>query len=78
MVEAVLRDEECQVTASVLLEGEYGLSGVFLGVPVVLGSGGWKKVVELPLDGEELKELEECARLIRGRMEELDGWLASS
>ncbi len=78
MVEAVLRDEEFQVTASVLLQGEYGLSGVFLGVPVVLGAGGWKRVVELPLDEEELRELGECARLIRGRMEEIDGWLAGS
>ncbi|MGQ9476737.1 MAG: malate dehydrogenase [Actinomycetota bacterium] len=78
MVEAVLRDEDYLVTASVRLEGEYGLDGVFLGVPVVLGSGGWKKVVELPLDEEERRGLEECARLLRGRMEELDGWLAGA
>lgn len=78
MVRAVLGDEEWRVTASVLLEGEYGLRGVFLGVPVVLGSGGWKKVVELPLASEERRELEECARLIRQRMEELDEWLADS
>jgi malate dehydrogenase len=76
MVEAVLRDEEYLVSASVLLDGEYGLKGVFLGVPVVLGAGGWKRVVELPLNGDELRALEECARLIGGRMEELDGWLA--
>ncbi|WP_287155221.1 malate dehydrogenase [Candidatus Solincola tengchongensis] len=78
MVEAVLRDEDYRVTASVLLEGEYGISGVFLGVPVVLGAGGWKRVVELPLEDQEIEGLEECARLIRSRMEELDGWLAGS
>ncbi|MBC7246283.1 MAG: malate dehydrogenase [Actinobacteria bacterium] len=78
MVRAVLEDEGLQVTASVLLEGEYGLRDVFLGVPVTLGEGGWKKVVELPLDGGERKELEECARRIKARMEELDARLAGS
>lgn len=76
MARAVLEDEGLQVTASVLLEGEYGLRDVFLGVPVVLGEGGWKKVVELPLNDEERKEVEECARRIKGRMEELDARLA--
>ncbi len=78
MVRAVLEDEGLQVAASVLLEGEYGLRGVFLGVPVILGEGGWREVVELPLSGEERKELEDCARRIKERMEELDGWLAGS
>lgn len=78
MVRAVLEDEGVQATASVLLKGEYGLHDVFLGVPVLLGEGGWKKVVEIPLSGEERKELEDCARRIKERMEELDGWLAGS
>jgi len=75
MAGAILEDEDYEVTASVLLQGEYGLDGVFLGVPVVLGRGGWKRVVELPLDAAEREGLEACARTIRERMVELDEWL---
>ena len=75
MVNAILEDEDLQVTASVLLQGEYGLEDVFLGVPVVLGRGGWKRVEELPLLPEEREGLEVSARMIKSRMEELDGWI---
>lgn len=75
MVCAILEDEDLQVTASVLLQGEYGLEDVFLGVPVVLGRGGWKKVEELPLLPEERDGLEISARMIKERMEELDEWI---
>lgn len=78
MVKAMLKDEGWRVVASVLLEGEYGMRDVFLGVPVVLGAGGWREVVELPLTPSERQELEECARLVRERMAELDAWLADS
>lgn len=75
MVRAVLDDEGCRVTASVRLQGEYGLEDVFLGVPVILGAGGWRRVVELPLLPDEREKLAECAGMIKERMEELDGWL---
>jgi malate dehydrogenase len=75
MVIAVLGDEDYEVTASVLLQGEYGLDGVFLGMPIVLGGGGWKRVVELPLNDAEREGLEDCARTIKERMVELDEWL---
>jgi len=75
MVHAVLADEGYQVTASVRLQGEYGLEEVFLGVPVVLGRGGWKSIVELELLPAEREGLEACARMIKERMDELDEWL---
>jgi malate dehydrogenase len=75
MVGAVLRDEDYQLAASVRLQGEYGLREVFLGVPVVLGAGGWKSVVELELLEAERDALRESARMIGERLEELDGWL---
>ena len=75
MVRAILEDEGLQVPASVMLKGEYGLEDVFLGVPVVLGTGGWKEVVELPLLPSEMEGLEKCARLIKERMSKLDEWL---
>ena len=75
MVEAVLTGEGCEVAASVRLRGEYGIDGVFLGVPVLLGRGGWSEVVELPLLPAEMKGLRESARLIKERTDELDAWI---
>lgn len=77
MVRSILLDDGLQTAASVLLEGEYGLRDVFMGVPVVLGEGGWKEVVELPLNAAERKELEESAARIRENMRKLDAWLES-
>lgn len=75
MVRAIINDEKFMVTASVLLQGEYGMEGVFLGVPVIIGRGGWTEIVQLPLNPEEKKGLEECANRIKERLVELDGWL---
>ena len=75
MAQAIMGDEELQVPASVLLDGEYGMRDVFLGVPVTLARGGWKIVVELPLLADEQEGLETCANLIRKRLVELDEWL---
>ena len=78
MVRAILEDEGLQVPASVLLRGEYGLYDVFLGVPVILGKGGWSRIVELPLQPEEREGLERCALLIKERLVGLDEWLENS
>jgi len=75
MVRAILEDEDYEVAASVRLQGEYGLEEVFLGVPVILGKGGWKSVVELELLKAESDALEKSAYMIKERLEELDEWL---
>ena len=49
----MLLDEKRIIPCSVLLEGEYGLSDVCVGVPVKLGAGGVEEVVELELTDEE-------------------------
>jgi malate dehydrogenase len=63
MAESILRDEKRVLTCSVLLEGEYGISGVFLGVPVILGKRGVEKILEINLTEEERSQLRECANL---------------
>lgn len=65
MVAAILRDEKRILPACVLLEGEYGLSGVFLGVPVKLGSDGVEDVIELKLLPEEREALRASAEKVR-------------
>ncbi len=62
MAESILKDEKRVLTCSVYLEGEYGINGVFLGVPVILGKNGVEKILEIKLTSEELEVLKECAR----------------
>lgn len=53
VAEAVIHDQNAIIPCSVLLNGEYGESDLCIGVPVVLGKGGIKKIVELELNEEE-------------------------
>ena len=53
MVQAILKDEKRVVPCSAYLEGEYGASDIYLGVPVLLGAGGVEKILEVDLTDEE-------------------------
>ncbi len=53
MVDSILLDKRRIVPAAAYLEGEYGVDGVFIGVPVILGANGVEKVIELELTDEE-------------------------
>jgi malate dehydrogenase len=65
MVEAVMRDEKRVLACTALLEGEYGIDGLYMGVPVRLGSGGIEAVIELELTEEERGWLAESADAVR-------------
>ena len=53
MAEAYLFDQKRILPCATLLEGEYGVNDLFIGVPVVLGAGGVEKVIELQLTSDE-------------------------
>lgn len=53
MVEAILLDKKRVLPCAAYLEGEYGLSDLYFGVPIVLGAGGMEKIIELPLSEDE-------------------------
>ncbi len=53
MAESYLRDKKRVLTCSALLDGQYGVKGLFVGVPVVIGAGGVERIVELELNDEE-------------------------
>ena len=55
MVEAYMLDKKDLMPCAAYLEGEYGVHGVFAGVPVVIGAGGIERVVEIQLTAEEKK-----------------------
>lgn len=65
MVTAVLLDEKRVLPCTALLEGEYGIDGLYMGVPVKLGAGGIEEVIELDLTDQEQTWLEESAAAVR-------------
>jgi malate dehydrogenase len=69
MVSAILRDEKRILPVCARLEGEYGLSDVFVGVPARLGSKGMEKVIELDLTPEEAQALGTSAETVRSNCE---------
>jgi len=65
MVDAIILDQKRLVPACVYLQGEYGINGVCVGVPVILGAGGAEKIIELKLTEEELAALHRSAAAVR-------------
>ncbi len=71
MVEAVLKDKKRLIPVSAYLTGQYGLSDMYFGVPVILGAGGIEKIIELPLNEEEMALLKKSADAVRATIETL-------
>ncbi|MDF1498855.1 MAG: malate dehydrogenase [Anaerolineales bacterium] len=71
MVEAILKDRNLIVPASVYLQGEYGQEGIFFGVPAQLGRKGLVKVIEYDLNNEEQAALKASADHVRETIEAL-------
>jgi malate dehydrogenase len=65
MVEAILKDKKKILPCSVYLEGEYGIKGLFVGVPVKLGARGVEQIIEIKLTPEEQAALEKSAASVR-------------
>jgi malate dehydrogenase len=65
MVDAVMLDEKRVLPCTAYLEGEYGIDGLYMGVPVKLGAGGIEEIVELDLTDEEQTALQASADAVR-------------
>jgi malate dehydrogenase len=65
MVHAVMLDEKRVLPCTAFLEGEYGIDGLYMGVPVKLGSAGIEEIVELDLSDDEKQQLEDSATAVR-------------
>lgn len=70
MAEAIILDQNRIFPCAAYLKGEYGLKDLFLGVPVKLGHGGIKKIIEVDLNGEERELLNESAEHVRSVLKE--------
>ena len=74
MVDAVMLDEKRVLPCTAYLEGEYGIDGLYMGVPVKLGAGGIEEIIELDLTDDEQTALQASADAVR----EVVGVLARS
>lgn len=72
IVEAIIRDENSILTVSTIIEGEYGIAGIYLGAPAIVGSSGVKKLLEVPLNEEELEKLRKSAETLKKSLSELN------
>ena len=71
--EAVLRDERTVLPVSTLMRGQYGIEGVYLSLPCVVGRRGVERVIELPLNDDERAGLRASADVLRRALESVKG-----
>ncbi|MEE1022174.1 MAG: malate dehydrogenase [Muribaculaceae bacterium] len=71
VVEAIIHDQKCIIPCSALVEGEYGESGLCIGVPCLLGKGGIEKIIEIELNEEEKALFAKSAAAVRKTNEAL-------
>lgn len=72
MVEAIVNNQRRVFPVCALLNGEYGMENIYLGVPVILGKNGIEKIIEVKLDEDEKQLLEESAKAVKSVMDVLD------
>lgn len=65
MVEAILKDKKKILPCAVYLEGEYGIKGLFMGVPVKLGENGAEEIIQIKLTAEENAGLQKSAASVK-------------
>jgi malate dehydrogenase len=72
MVEAIVRDKKRILPCAAYLEGEFGIEGVYCGVPVLLGDGGVEKIMEIELTDDEKAALQASAKDVADNIAKLD------
>ncbi len=69
MAESYLKDKRRVLPCAAFLAGEYGVNGLYVGVPVVIGAGGVEKVLEIKLDAQEQAMFDKSVASVRGLIE---------
>jgi len=72
MVEAILKDKKKILPCCVYLEGEYGINGLFVGVPVKLGASGIEEIIQINLTAEERAALQKSAGAVQELVDKLN------
>lgn len=76
MVEAVVKDRKSIMPVSVLLNGEFGITDIYLGVPAVVGSGGAERIIEFRLSEDELEKLQASANVVKDTINKLENLMS--
>ena len=71
MVDSIVLDQKRVLPCTAYLEGEYGIEGLYIGVPVKLGAGGVEQIIQLDLTDSERQELQKSADAVRELVEVL-------
>ena len=71
IAEAIVRDEHSVLSVSSLLTGEYGISGVCMGIPSIVSASGVEKILHLPLSSAEKEKLTESAKTLKDMLEKV-------
>ena len=71
MVESILLDRKRVLPCAVLLQGEFGVDGLFVGVPAVLGEGGLDRVFEIELTADERTAFDRSVAAVRDLVDKL-------
>jgi malate dehydrogenase len=71
MVESILLDRKRILPCAVLLDGEFGTTGLFVGVPVVLGAAGMERIFEIALTTDEQAAFDRSAAAVRELVDKL-------
>jgi len=69
MIDAIFNDRKKILPCAAYLEGEYGINGLFVGVPVKLGAGGIEEIVQIKLTPDEQAALEKSAAAVKELVE---------
>jgi malate dehydrogenase len=78
MTESILKDKKKVLPCAVLLEGEYGINGLFVGVPVKLGAKGLEKIYEIKLNADEKAALQKSASAVQELVDIIKKKMAAS
>ncbi|MEO1468306.1 MAG: malate dehydrogenase [Pseudomonadota bacterium] len=73
MAEAYLKDQRRVLPAAAWVDGAYGLKGLYVGVPIVIGAAGVEKIVEITLDRDEQAMLDKSVSAVQGLVEACKG-----
>lgn len=71
MAEAFLKDKKRVLPCAAYLDGEYGVRGLYVGVPVVIGAGGVERVVEIPLNAREKATFQKSIAAVRSLVKQI-------
>ena len=77
MADSYLKDKKRVLPCAAMLKGEYGVKGIYVGVPVVIGAKGIERIVEVKLDAAEKRQFNNSVKAVKGLVDAVKKWNAN-